>query len=109
MITIPPTHPQHCWPVSGPTFVHCFPEIFGSLKGVASESDAAFRLMRGWHESVGQHETMASCGFTKAQIPELARAVRECPGMNGLLALSPVPVTDADIQKFFLEGFFDTK
>ena len=98
---------RHCWAKAGPVFVHCFPQILKGLTGKPEEAQQAFDLMRAWHISVGQKETMATVGFKKEQLDELVAAVDACPGMAGLIAIAPVATSKEDIKAIFASGFFD--
>lgn len=63
--------------------------------------------MREFHNSVGFNGTLADVGLTKEQVPTLVSATIACPGMTGLIALSPVKCEEADIARIFTEAFFE--
>jgi alcohol dehydrogenase class IV len=98
---------RHTWAKAGPVYVHCFPNVLKGLTGKPEEAQMAFDLMRAWHVSVGQTETMATIGFKKDQLDDLVDAVIKCPGMTGLIGLAPVPTLNEDIKNIFASGFFD--
>jgi alcohol dehydrogenase class IV len=57
--------------------------------------------MREFHIKMGFKGTIADIGLTKKDIPTLVEATLDCPGMKGLISLSPVKCEDSDIAKIF--------
>lgn len=99
---------KHIWPVACKTLKGVMAPVLGDdLKGVPEEAEEAARRMRQWHESVGVVETMETVGFHKDDIKKLIDNTHSCPGMDGLLSLSPVPVDDAVLADIYTMGFFD--
>lgn len=78
--------------------------IFGSKP---LKPEEAFKMLREFHNKVGFTGTMKDIGFTKADVGKLVEATLDCPGMKGLIALSPVVCEDADIAKIYTQGFFE--
>ncbi|KAL0246733.1 hypothetical protein GEMRC1_007944 [Eukaryota sp. GEM-RC1] len=103
---IMPAVMKHIWPVTGGVLAFVFKPILGdSFTGAKSEAEAAAKALRAWMEGVGMNETLTTVGFTIDQVPELVEMTRKCPGMNGLLSLCPVEVTD-DVIREILESSF---
>ena len=49
---------------------------------------------------------MTEIGLKKDQVPMLVAATLACPGMKGLIALSPVTCEDKDIAVIFDSAFY---
>ncbi|CAL6017370.1 Alcohol_dehydrogenase [Hexamita inflata] len=101
---IQPAVLKHIYPASETIIQPLFEPILGNKKLTPQE---AFNKMRQFHNSVGFTGTMKDVGFTKAQVQTLVEATVACPGMKGLIALSPVPCEEKDIHKIFSEAFFE--
>ena len=100
---------RHIWPTTCKVLKGVMAPILGDLEGKPEEADEAAKRLRQWHESVGVTETMETMGFHKEDLKKLIDATHSCPGMDGLLALSPISVTDPILEDIYLTGFFDKK
>ncbi|GKT18682.1 Iron-type alcohol dehydrogenase-like protein, partial [Aduncisulcus paluster] len=98
---------RHVWPKAGKVLASVLEPMLDGLTGEPAEAEEAFRRMRKWHQSVGVTETMATIGYTKEDVPKLVKGTEHCPGMDGLLALSPVKCTPKDLGDIYMSGFFD--
>ena len=98
---------RHIWSKAGVVLAHVLRPMLGDLTGAPEEADKAFARMRAWHESVGVVETMKSIGYTKEDVPKLVACTIECPGMKGLLALSPVECKEEDLAKLYEGAFYE--
>ncbi|KAG9396169.1 Iron-containing alcohol dehydrogenase [Carpediemonas membranifera] len=99
----------HIWAdeVAAKTLCYVLKPMIGEFAGKPEEAQDVAKALRKWHESVGIKDTMATMGFTKDGIQKLVDATIACPGMDGLLALSPVKVEREDMARIYLTGFFE--
>lgn len=98
---------KHIWPKVCTFMSDLFRPILGNLRGEPEEAQKAFERMREFHKKVGFNGTLSDLGFTKDDVNELTEATWACPGMTGLLALSPVPCEKEDARRLFLEAFYE--
>eukprot|EP00768_Dysnectes_brevis_P005469 gnl/Dysnectes_brevis/395_a437_6499.p1 GENE.gnl/Dysnectes_brevis/395_a437_6499~~gnl/Dysnectes_brevis/395_a437_6499.p1 ORF type:complete len:412 (-),score=162.68 gnl/Dysnectes_brevis/395_a437_6499:90-1325(-) len=98
---------RHIWPATGITLAHVLRPMLGDLTGAPEEAEEAAKRLRKWQESVGVTETMASVGFKKTDVAKLVASTHACPGMDGLLSLSPVKLSDDGMTEIFTSGFFE--
>ncbi|TNJ28776.1 Alcohol dehydrogenase 3 [Giardia muris] len=98
---------KHIWPKVCGLMPDLFRPILGSLQGTPEEAQKAFDRMRAFHNKVGFTGTLADLGFSKDDIDVLTEATWACPGMMGLLALSPVPCEKEDARRIFQEAFYE--
>ena len=80
--------------------------IAPELRGLPEEAETLARKVEEWLFSVGMTQKLADLGFTREDIPEFVKNVRACPGMDGLLSLAPVPVTDELITRIYDESLY---
>ena len=100
---IQPAVTRHIWPASAKVLQPLFEPIFGSEP---LTPQGAFDKMRAFHKEVGFEGTLTEVGLKKDQIPMLVAATLACPGMKGLIALSPVQCEDKDIATIFDSSFY---
>eukprot|EP00766_Chilomastix_caulleryi_P003304 gnl/Chilomastix_caulleri/437.p1 GENE.gnl/Chilomastix_caulleri/437~~gnl/Chilomastix_caulleri/437.p1 ORF type:complete len:412 (+),score=153.06 gnl/Chilomastix_caulleri/437:95-1330(+) len=98
---------RHIWPGSYKILKGIMAPLLGVIEGVPEEAELVANRLRAWHESVGVTETMETVGFKRTELKKLIAATHSCPGMDGLLSLSPVPVTDEVLEGIYDFGFFE--
>lgn len=94
---------KHIWPASAPVLQPLFEPIFGKDK--LTPDEAALK-MRQFHNSVGFNGTLADIGLKVEEVDTLVEATVSCPGMAGLIAISPVECKKEDMKRIFTEAFF---
>ena len=97
---------KHIWPKVCGYLNDLFRPILGDLKGTPDEAEKAFRRMRAFHNKVGFSGTLVDIGFSKSDVEKLVEATWACPGMEGLIALSPIPCERVDATRIFSEAFY---
>ncbi|GIQ85397.1 deoxyribose-phosphate aldolase type I [Kipferlia bialata] len=98
---IQPAVMGHIWPAVGNILATVFAPIIPGFKGVPSEAAKASGALKTWLHSVGVTDSLATHGFTQKDVARLVHCTRSCPGMDGLLSISPVPCGDDAMAAIF--------
>ena len=94
------------YPAVPEVLAEVYKPIVPELCGLPEEAKTLARKAEEWLVSVGIKQKLADLGFTREDIPDLVKNVRACPGMDGLLSLAPVPVTDDLIARIYEESLY---
>lgn len=97
------------YPAVPEVLAEVYKPIAPELQGLPKEAGTLARRVEKWLFSMGVTQKLADLGFTREDVPELVKNVRACPGMNGLLSLAPVPVTDELITRIYEESLYPMK
>jgi alcohol dehydrogenase class IV len=94
------------YPAVPEVLAEVYKPIAPELRGLPEEAGTLARKVEEWLFSMGVTQKLADLGFTREDIPELVKNVRACPGMDNLLSLSPVRVTDELIARIYEESLY---
>lgn len=106
LAAIQPAVIRAIYPAVPEVLAEVYKPIAPELRGLPDEAETLARKVEEWLFSVGVTQKLADLGFTREDIPELVKNVRACPGMDGLLSLAPVPVTDELIAQIYEESLY---
>ena len=92
------------YPAVPEVLAEVYKPIAPELRGLSEEATVLARKVEEWLFSMGVTQKLSDLGFTREDIPEFVKNVRACPGMNGLLSIAPVRVTDELIAQIYEES-----
>ncbi len=92
------------YPAAAETLAEVYKPIVPDLKGDPKEADIIAKKTEEWLFSVGITQKLSDLGFSEEDVPKFVKNVRECPGMDALLSLAPIEVTDEIIAQIYRES-----
>lgn len=106
LAAIQPAVIRAIYPAVSEVLAEVYKPIVPGLQGSPEEARTLARKVEEWLFSIGVTQKLADLGFTRKDVPDLVKHVREWPGEDRLLSVAPVPVTDELIARIYEESLY---